>query len=95
MAFMPIPASVYCGLLPVVQSLFPCPLLIGYGIDRYPMTQIRVFAGLVVAALVVMPLPASAWNIPGHTLSAAITYQALQQEDPHLVRNGQKLNCIL
>ena len=24
--------AVYCGSLPVVQTLFPCPLLIGYGI---------------------------------------------------------------
>jgi hypothetical protein len=32
MVFLPIPASVYCGSLPVVQSVFSCPLFIGYGI---------------------------------------------------------------
>ena len=29
-----------------------------------------------------MPLPASAWNIPGHMLSGIIAYQVLQQENP-------------
>jgi hypothetical protein len=32
MVFLPIPAFLYCGSLPVVQSLFSCPLFIGYGI---------------------------------------------------------------
>src|SRR5215510_10462121 len=32
--------------------------------------------------LAVSPAPASAWNIPGHMLSAAIAYQVLQQENP-------------
>ncbi len=37
-------------------------------------------AFLVLLTLAVLPLPASAWNIPGHMLSAAIAYQVLQQE---------------
>jgi hypothetical protein len=45
MAFLPIPAPVYCGSLLVVQSVFPCPLFIGYGIagnrvtNRIPFTS--------------------------------------------------------
>jgi S1/P1 Nuclease len=31
------------------------------------------------------PLPASAWNIPGHTLSGAVAYQVLQQESPQTI----------
>ena len=37
---------------------------------------------LVLFTLAVLPLPASAWNIPGHMLSAAIAYQVLRQENP-------------
>jgi hypothetical protein len=37
----------------------------------------------VLLALALLPLPASAWNIPGHMLSAAIAYQVL----PHLQRS--------
>src|SRR5437870_10674726 len=36
---LPIPAPVYCGSLPVVQSLFSCPLLIGYGIAGNRVTS--------------------------------------------------------
>jgi hypothetical protein len=32
-----------------------------------------------------MPLPASAWNIPGHMLSGIIAYQVLQQENPQTI----------
>jgi hypothetical protein len=32
-----------------------------------------------------LPIPASAWNIPGHMLSAAIAYQILQQENPQTI----------
>jgi hypothetical protein len=35
--------------------------------------------------LAVLPLPASAWNIPGHMLSAAITHQILLQENPSTI----------
>ena len=39
-----------------------------------------------------MPLPASAWNIPGHMLSAAITYQVLKQENPPTI---EKVRAVL
>jgi hypothetical protein len=42
--------------------------------------------------LAVLPLPASAWNIPGHMLSAAIAYQVLQQENPQTI---EKVNAVL
>ena len=41
-----------------------------------------LIAFLVLLTLAVLPLPATAWNIPGHMLSAAITYQVLSQENP-------------
>jgi hypothetical protein len=47
------------------------------------MMQIRVLACLVMVTLAVPP--ASAWNIPGHMLSAAIAYQALQLESPQSI----------
>jgi S1/P1 Nuclease len=47
----------------------------------YLMAQIR-FALLVIVALSAPAMPAKAWNIPGHMLSAAIAYQVLQQENP-------------
>jgi hypothetical protein len=46
------------------------------------MEKIRLLASVVVITVTVLPIPASAWNIPGHMLSAAITYQILQQENP-------------
>ena len=41
-----------------------------------------LIAFVVLLTLVVLPLPASAWNIPGHILSGIIAYQILQQENP-------------
>ena|SRR5262249_35557665 len=35
----------------------------------------------VLLTLAALPLPALAWNIPGHMLSGAIAYQVLQQEN--------------
>ncbi len=67
---------------------FSCPLFIGYGIagnrvpNRIPCTS----------HLAVLPLPASAWNIPGHMLSAAITYQVLEQENPQII---EKVKAVL
>jgi hypothetical protein len=46
------------------------------------MEKIRLLASVVVITVTVLPIPASAWNIPGHMLSAAIAYQILQQENP-------------
>jgi hypothetical protein len=42
--------------------------------------------------LAVLPLPASAWNIPGHMLSAAIAYQVLRQENPQTI---DKVTAVL
>jgi hypothetical protein len=41
---------------------------------------VLLIASLVLVTLAVLPLPASAWNIPGHMLSGIIAYQVLQQE---------------
>ena len=51
-----------------------------------------LIASLVLLALAVLPLSASAWNIPGHMLSAAITYQVLQQENPQTI---EKVRAVL
>src|SRR5215468_810501 len=47
---------------------------------------------LVLLALALLPLPASAWNIPGHMLSGAIAYQVLQQENPPTI---EKVKAVL
>jgi hypothetical protein len=49
---------------------------------RLLMIPITPVALLVIVVLSVLPLSASAWNIPGHMLSGAIAYQILQQENP-------------
>jgi S1/P1 Nuclease len=46
----------------------------------------------VLLALGVLPLPANAWNIPGHMLSAAIAYQILQHENS---RSIEKVKAML
>ena len=46
-----------------------------------------LIASVVLITLAVLPLPASAWNIPGHLLSGAITYQVLRQESPQTIAN--------
>jgi hypothetical protein len=45
------------------------------------MASVSLIVSLLLLTLAV-PLPASAWNIPGHMLSAAIAYQILRQENP-------------
>jgi hypothetical protein len=45
------------------------------------MTIVSLVVSLVLVSLAVSLLPASAWNIPGHMLSAAIAYQVLRQEN--------------
>jgi hypothetical protein len=52
---------------------------------------VALIASLVLLALAV-PLPASAWNIPGHMLSGIIAYQVLQQEKPQTI---DKVNAAL
>src|SRR5262249_6804831 len=63
-------------------------LLIGYGIAA----AVSLIASLVLLMLAVLPAPASAWNIPGHMLSAAIAYQVLQQENPPTI---DKVKAVL
>ena len=48
-------------------------------------------ASVVLLTLAVLPLPASAWNIPGHTLSATIAYQVLQQENTQSIEKVKAL----
>jgi S1/P1 Nuclease len=56
------------------------------------MTKIRPVALLTMLIVSALPLPASAWNIPGHMLSAAIAYQVLQQESPQTI---EKVKAVL
>jgi S1/P1 Nuclease len=56
------------------------------------MAQIRLLASLVLLTLALLPLPALAWNIPGHMLSGAIAYQVLQQENPQTI---DKVKAVL
>ena len=46
----------------------------------------------LLASLALAVPPASAWNIPGHMLSGAIAYQALQQENPQTI---DKVKAVL
>jgi hypothetical protein len=62
-------------------------LFIGYGIAA----AVSLIAFLVLLTLAVLPLPTSAWNIPGHMLSAAIAYQALQRESPQTIEKVKGL----
>src|SRR5215468_3184509 len=47
---------------------------------------------LVLLALALLPLPALAWNIPGHMLSGAIAYQVFKQESPQTI---DKVKAVL
>ena len=51
-----------------------------------------LIALLLLLTLIALPLPASAWNIPGHMLSGAIAYQVLQQESPQTI---DKVKAVL
>jgi hypothetical protein len=46
----------------------------------------------LLLALAVLPRPASAWNIPGHMLSAAIAYDVFQQESRQTI---EKVEVVL
>jgi hypothetical protein len=52
---------------------------------------VSLIVSLLLLTLAV-PLPASAWNIPGHMLSAAIAYQILRQENPPTI---EKVKAVL
>src|SRR5262245_5159070 len=51
-------------------------------------------AFIIVLSIVIwlVPIPASAWNIPGHMLSGIIAYQVLQQENPPTI---DKVKAVL
>jgi S1/P1 Nuclease len=53
---------------------------------------VSLIASLVLLALAVLPLPASAWNIPGHMLSGIIAHQILRQENPATI---EKVKAVL
>jgi S1/P1 Nuclease len=53
---------------------------------------VSLIASLVLLTLAVLPLTASAWNIPGHMLSAAITYQVLRRDNPSTI---EKVKAVL
>jgi hypothetical protein len=53
---------------------------------------VRLIASLVLLTLAALPLPASAWNIPGHMLSGIIAYSILQQENPRTI---EKVKAVL
>jgi hypothetical protein len=48
---------------------------------------------LALFTFAVLSLPASAWNIPGHMLSAAIAYQVLRQENPGVIDKVKPYLC--
>jgi hypothetical protein len=53
---------------------------------------VLLIASVLLLILAVLPLPANAWNIPGHMLSGAITYQVLRQENPPTI---EKVKVVL
>src|SRR5262245_7729655 len=46
---------------------------------------------VVLTAIMALSSTAVAWNIPGHMLSATITYQILQQENPQAIEKVKAL----
>jgi hypothetical protein len=53
---------------------------------------VSLIASLVILYLAVLTLSASAWNIPGHILSATIAYQVLDQESHQII---DKVKAVL
>jgi len=49
------------------------------------MIQQHILACLFFISFMALPTRLSAWNIPGHMLSAALAYQVLQQEHPQTI----------
>jgi hypothetical protein len=58
----------------------------------HKLAAVSLVASLILLAFVVLPLPALAWNIPGHMLSGIIAYQVLQQESPPII---EKVKAVL
>src|SRR5262249_10161927 len=84
----PTGTPLYCGSLPVVQSVFPWPSFIEY----VKLAIVPLIALVILLIFVALPLPASAWNIPGHMLSGAIAHQVLQQENRPTI---EKVKAVL
>jgi S1/P1 Nuclease len=53
---------------------------------------VPLIAFLVLLTPAILPLPASAWNLPGHMLSGIIAYQILQAENPATI---DKVKAVL
>jgi S1/P1 Nuclease len=53
---------------------------------------VSLIAPLALITLAVLPLPASAWNIPGHMLSGIIAYQVLRQDSLQTI---EKVKAVL
>jgi len=49
------------------------------------MNHLSLTAGTILAALITLPSPVSAWNIPGHMISGSIAYQILRRESPSTI----------
>jgi len=52
---------------------------------------VSLIASLVLITLAALPLPARAWNIPGHMLSGIIAYEVLSQERPQSIEKVKAL----
>ena len=82
MAFLAIPAC----LLRFIAGC-PGPFLALCSLDMAWLATVSL-----LLALAVLPRPASAWNIPGHMLSAAIAYDVFQQESRQTI---EKVEVVL
>ena len=49
------------------------------------MNHLSLTAATILAALITLPSPVPAWNIPGHMLSGSIAYQILRRESPSTI----------
>src|SRR5262245_61753635 len=79
---------VYSGSLPLSTAFFLARCSLGMAL----LAAMSLLTFLVLLTLAVSPLPASAWNIPGHMLSGISAYQVLQQENPATI---DKVKAVL
>jgi hypothetical protein len=77
-AFLAIPTLFTAVHRRLSRTFFPAPVLLA--------------ASLVFFILTILPLPASAWNIPRHMLSGIIAYQVLRQKNPPTI---EKVKAVL
>jgi hypothetical protein len=57
--------------------------------DMASVAAVSLIALVVLLTFAILALPASAWNMPGHMLSAAITYQVLQAKSPQSIEKAK------